>query len=232
MTTVRLSEVFGPTFQGEGPSTGQRAMFVRLAGCNLDCSWCDTPYTWDWRGKNGFAYDPATEVQTVDVEQVVATIHNLGRPGDLVVLTGGEPTIQSGAITALCEALAGDYRIEIETNGTLQPPPGLYRANVSPKLGSSEVGPKAERPAAIAAWAARAGTAWKFVAQGPTDLAAIADYVEAHHLEPRAVWVMPEGRDAGTILSRTQLLADLVLPLGFNLSTRLHVLTWGDTRAK
>ena len=49
-----VAEVFGPTFQGEGPSTGQRAGFVRLGRCNLDCSWCDTPYTWDWE-----RFDPA-----------------------------------------------------------------------------------------------------------------------------------------------------------------------------
>lgn len=42
-----VSEVFGPTHQGEGPHAGQLCAFVRLMGCNLSCSWCDTPYTWD-----------------------------------------------------------------------------------------------------------------------------------------------------------------------------------------
>ncbi len=42
-----VAEMFGPTVQGEGPSTGQHAMFIRLAGCHLSCSWCDTAY---WSG--------------------------------------------------------------------------------------------------------------------------------------------------------------------------------------
>ena len=51
--SLTVSEIFGPTFQGEGPFTGRAAVFLRLGRCNLDCKWCDTPYTWDWKGKNG-----------------------------------------------------------------------------------------------------------------------------------------------------------------------------------
>ena len=47
---LAVSEIFGPTHQGEGPSTGRLCGFVRLARCNLSCLWCDTPYTWDWGG--------------------------------------------------------------------------------------------------------------------------------------------------------------------------------------
>ena len=58
-----VSEVFGPTFQGEGPSSGQRAMFVRLGRCNLDCAFCDTAYTWDWT-----RYDPDAELRRRSVD--------------------------------------------------------------------------------------------------------------------------------------------------------------------
>src|SRR4029450_7825218 len=61
-----VSEVFGPTFQGEGPSVGRRAGFVRLGRCNLDCSWCDTPYTWDWE-----RHDPAVELRAGPGEGIV-----------------------------------------------------------------------------------------------------------------------------------------------------------------
>ena len=69
-----VSEVFGPTVQGEGPSCGRIATFVRLGRCDLRCSWCDTPYTWDWHGHNGVRYDPAQELERLDVLSVVARV--------------------------------------------------------------------------------------------------------------------------------------------------------------
>ena len=47
MDDLVVAEIFGPTWQGEGPSAGQVAAFVRLGLCNLTCAWCDTAYTWD-----------------------------------------------------------------------------------------------------------------------------------------------------------------------------------------
>jgi 7-carboxy-7-deazaguanine synthase len=63
-----VSEVFGPTIQGEGPHAGQRAAFVRLGGCNLTCTWCDTAYTWDAR-----RYDLRAELHRVPITRVQAT---------------------------------------------------------------------------------------------------------------------------------------------------------------
>ena len=64
-----VAEVFGPTFQGEGPSAGRRAMFLRLGRCNLDCAWCDTPYTWDWS-----RFDPAVELHRRTVDDVMSEL--------------------------------------------------------------------------------------------------------------------------------------------------------------
>ncbi|MGH3922689.1 MAG: 7-carboxy-7-deazaguanine synthase QueE, partial [Pseudonocardiaceae bacterium] len=62
-----IAEQFGPTFQGEGPSVGQQALFIRLSSCNLSCSWCDTPYTWDWT-----RFDPRVESRRVPAEDLLA----------------------------------------------------------------------------------------------------------------------------------------------------------------
>ena len=57
---LNVNEIFGPTIQGEGPHTGRLVGFLRLAGCNLACSWCDTPYSWDWT-----KYDKAEESKRI-----------------------------------------------------------------------------------------------------------------------------------------------------------------------
>ena len=89
--TLVVSEVFGPTLQGEGPSAGQRAGFVRLGRCSLSCSWCDTPYSWDWK-----RYDPAVELRELAVGEVAASIRAMDVP--MVVVTGGEPLLQQRVI--------------------------------------------------------------------------------------------------------------------------------------
>src|SRR5260370_42452272 len=72
---LAISEIFGPTFQGEGSSIGRYCYFLRLAGCNQHCAWCDTSYTWDWTGRNGIKYDPKEEVYKYSVEAVIDELY-------------------------------------------------------------------------------------------------------------------------------------------------------------
>ncbi|MEE1820962.1 7-carboxy-7-deazaguanine synthase QueE [Streptomyces sp. BE20] len=131
-----IADTFADTVQGEGPSTGVPALFIRTSGCNLACRpWCDTPYTWD-RAR----FDLSRERRRMSVEEVADWA--LERPERLAVITGGEPLMQQKAIVALAWRLsAGGKRVEIETNGTYPPCRELVDAgvhfNVSPKLGNS-----------------------------------------------------------------------------------------------
>jgi 7-cyano-7-deazaguanosine (preQ0) biosynthesis protein QueE len=227
--SLAVSEVFGPTVQGEGPTAGRRAGFVRLGRCNLDCSWCDTPYTWDWD-----RFDPAVEVTRTAVADVVARVEAMAV--DRVVVTGGEPLLQQRALVPLLVA-AGErgWAVEVETNGTIAPAPEVTARvaafNVSPKLANSGVpADKRIRPAALRALAATGKAAFKFVATGPADLDEIATLAAAHALAP--IWVMPEGTDAATVAARLAQLADGVVAHGWNLTPRLQVLAWGDQRGR
>lgn len=224
-----VAEVFGPTFQGEGPSVGRRAGFVRLGHCNLDCSWCDTPYTWDWD-----RYDPAHELRRESVGSVLARLEEMAP--EIVVVTGGEPLIQQLRLAPLLEGcVARGWVVEVETNGTIVPDDRIVglvgQWNVSPKLANSGITPdKRIRPDALAALGATGRAVFKFVVTGPADLDEVADVVGAAGLEP--VWIMPEGTDPVALLETARGLADPVLARGWNLTQRLHVLLWGDRRGR
>ena len=82
--TIPVSEQFGPTIQGEGPYAGRTVQFLRTGGCNLSCSWCDTPYTWD--GEN---YDLRAELHPKTVAQIVED----AIPDMIMVISGGEPLL-------------------------------------------------------------------------------------------------------------------------------------------
>lgn len=129
-----VSEVFGPTLQGEGPSAGRAATFLRVGMCNLACTWCDTSYTWDRT-----RHDLSQELRVVDVEDVLADL--LSRHAPLVVVTGGEPLLQRKPLAPLVRALVdAGRRVEFETSGTVEASPldaVVHRFVVSPKLANS-----------------------------------------------------------------------------------------------
>jgi len=231
--TIRVSEVFGPTFQGEGPSLGRRAAFVRLTDCNLDCSWCDTPYTWDWQGKNGVAFSRQDESTKRTVSDVVEQVAAMNVP--LAVVTGGEPLLRLDALDSLTSALrTAGMEVEVETNGTLDPVGvEVDRWNVSPKLSGSGVDPRRAIVFASLAALNATGRAWyKFVVTGRRDLDEVDLIVDAANLPRERVFVMPEGRTPTAIVEGVARLADDVIERGYNLTTRLHVLAWGDERGR
>jgi 7-carboxy-7-deazaguanine synthase len=221
-----VSEIFGPTWQGEGPLAGRRAGFVRLGRCNLTCSYCDTPYTWDWA-----RFDPAAELSDRTTDEILETLDAMAI--DMVVVTGGEPLLQQHHLVPLLEAIRSrGWRVEIETNGTLAPnfdAELVDQWNVSPKLANAGVERQhCYRPDVLRAFEATGRAVFKFVAVGLADLEEIAEIVDENGLG--AVWVMPEGTDAATVTTRLQALAPAVLARGWNLTPRLHILIWGNRR--
>ncbi|WP_170201926.1 7-carboxy-7-deazaguanine synthase QueE [Salinispora arenicola] len=224
-----VTEMFGPTVQGEGPSIGRRAVFVRLSGCHLSCSWCDTAYTWDTT-----RYNLDEHRRQAPVADILTWVRASG--ADMVVLTGGEPLLQQAALVNLAGPLyRSGIRVEVETSGTVAPSRRLLVSvtafNVSPKLANSGVAERARlRPPALGAMVASGKATFKFVAVGRRDLDEIAELERTYSLTP--IWVMPEGRTPDEVLRRARDLADDVISRGWNLSTRLHVLLWGDQRGR
>lgn len=230
-TTLPIAEVFGPTFQGEGPSSGKLASFVRLGGCNLTCHGCDTKFTWD-----ASQYDLRAELTQMTVDEIMAGLAF----APLVVITGGEPLMyqRREVFHQLVRAIIDrGSHIEIETNGTIAPDTRLTARpeiafNVSPKLdGPMSTDPTDRRivPAALAEFAARSRTLFKFVVATPEDVAAAVTIADQAGMPRRRVWVMPEGTKIVPMLDRARVIADTALAAGVNLTLRQHVLIWPKT---
>lgn len=115
-----VKEIFGPTLQGEGAHAGRACVFLRLAVCNLACTWCDTDFDADGAHKLS-ASAIAYALREIDVHG-----------SKLVIVTGGEPTLQFDA--ELAEALRGaGFAIHMESNGTRAPAAPVDWLTVSPK---------------------------------------------------------------------------------------------------
>jgi len=118
-----IHEVF-PSFQGEGILAGAPQVFIRLSGCNLSCSYCDTPGTrqrveictvYDWGGRRE---DHANPLEIAHAAQIVSSLWEPAMHS--VSLTGGEPLLQARELTHLLPLLKqGGMPVYLETNGTL-----------------------------------------------------------------------------------------------------------------
>lgn len=224
---LKVSEIFA-SIQGEGASAGEPATFLRLAGCNLHCVWCDTKYTWDWRN---FEYD--REVTRLSIAAVATRLNALA-PRRLVI-TGGEPLIQQAGIAVLLQSLGSEWTIEVETNGTFTPDAALLARidqwNVSPKLAHASdplaVRIKLETLQAFA----RAPNAWlKVVIQESNDLTELDQLLVQASWPKERILLMPQAASAADLEQRTPLISALALQRGVGTSPRLHVARWNGKR--
>jgi 7-carboxy-7-deazaguanine synthase len=219
LLTGRIAEVFF-SIQGEGATAGLPAVFVRLQGCSVGCRWCDTKYSWDPEaGRSG------------DVPSILGEIAVF--PCRRVVVTGGEP-LESALLPPLLAALHGAHHvIEVETSGTLTPPPGAplpIQWNVSVKLAGSGVAEaKRINPAAIRAFLDR-GAWWKFVVSEPADVAEVLRLAERFALPRERILLQPEGMRREELAERSPWVVEACKLHGFRFSPRLHVEIWGARR--
>ena len=228
-TTPGEPEIFA-SLQGEGPSAGRPSVFVRLSNCNLACTWCDTAYTWRFSGPGAFE----RKANQVTLSEVETAARILALNGDRLVVTGGEPLLQSPALARLL-ALLPAMHVEIETNGTVAPPPAfdalIHQYNVSPKLAHSGNPAKlALIPERLNAFAADPRAFFKFVIATPGDIAEVLALAATYAIPRERLFVMPEGTASATLQTRTRWLADICVREGLRLTDRLHIHLYGDTR--
>lgn len=221
-----VSEMFD-SLQGEGPSLGMPCSFLRLAGCNLTCTWCDTDYSWNWR-----KYRVRDETVTHSIDSLVARFAKTKR----LVITGGEPLLQQRALAALLSDLPTTLSVEVETNGTVVPSAELLlrvnQWNVSPKLAHCG-DPEQRRIVPTALELLRSsGRAWLklVVSDLAADLREVDWLVDATNWPRDRVFLMPQCRTAEELQSATPPLVDTCIKSGYGFTSRLHLQVWSGKR--
>lgn len=226
---MKISEVFY-SVQGEGMLTGVPSVFVRTSGCNLRCTWCDTPYT-SW----------APEGVDMSVADIVAEARHHPAAGHAVV-TGGEPMIQP-AIVELTQLLRdAGLHITIETAGTVWAPVVCDLMSISPKLANSTPVEREEgrwaamherlrqQPDVLRRLMAEYGYQLKFVVAAREDMEEVERLIDSVDADRSRVVLMPEGIDVATLSERGRWLVEICKERGYRFSPRLHVMLWGNRR--
>jgi 7-carboxy-7-deazaguanine synthase len=214
---LRVSEIF-TSIQGEGPSVGTPSVFVRLQGCAVGCTWCDTKYSWD-----------ARRGDELTLEALLRRVEDAGTQN--VVVTGGEP-LEHVALVPLVSGLSSlALRVEVETAGTQVPPPlPVDQWNVSLKLAHSGVALERRlRPEAIERFR-ELGAWFKFVVGDERDLDEVLAIQARHRLASERIVLMPLGMLREEQQARMPRVVDWCRRHGFRFSPRLHILIWGPRR--
>jgi 7-carboxy-7-deazaguanine synthase len=221
---LRIAELFY-SLQGEGALVGVPSFFIRTSGCNLRCSWCDTPYT-SWH----------PEGVDLTLQQILDAVN--AYPARHVVVTGGEPMI-APEIVPLTERLrAAGKHITIETAGTVFQPVACDLMSISPKLSNSTPeGSWAARherlriqPDVLGELTRRYEYQLKFVIQRAEDLDEVRELAALLQADREHIILMPEGTDAERLRERALWLAEICKQEGFRFSPRLHVDLYGNRR--
>jgi organic radical activating enzyme len=193
---------------------------------------CDTKYTWDWE-----THDRPTEVLEWPEETALTRIMELASDSiKNVVITGGEPLLQQTSLERICTELqTRRFRVEVETNGTIEPSSALASTvdqwNVSPKLENSGNRKTARLRTGPLTWfGSQPNSFFKFVVAEPADLDEIEALARQFSIPAERTVLMPEGTDAAALNARSAWLAEECRKRGFRFSTRLHVLLWGSKR--
>lgn len=227
-----IAELFY-SLQGEGELTGVPSVFVRTSGCNLRCTWCDTPYA---------SWDP--EGVPRSVTQILAEIEDHPQARH-VVLTGGEPMIAKDIHALAANIRATGRHITIETAATVAPG-GIAcdLASLSPKLLNSAPDPIAHggwrqkheatrwQPEVVRAWIDAYPYQFKFVVARPEDVDELEHMLAALHREiPRhKVLLMPEAVSLDGLRGRAAWLGELCKARGYRYAHRLQIELYGHRR--
>jgi len=227
MARLPVVELFGPTLQGEGSVIGRKTLFLRLAGCDYRCLWCDSAFT--WRG------DVREHAEPLTPEQILSRLQALDAHCRELTITGGNPALYDCGPLVRLLGDAG-YRRHVETQGSV-PAPWLALVDsvaISPKPPSSGMATDWERLRQTVS-----------LARSPELKVVVFDRVDYEYARlvherfpdlPLTLQVgnLPQRDDAAALLQRLRQISAWVLDdqgmQGVRVLPQLHVLLWGNRR--
>ena len=213
----------------------------------------NTPYTWLWEGttfkyKNDIRYNPCKEITEMTFDEVMTKIKSLtdkrgwlsstGYTINHIVITGGEPLLHLKNYDLfkklLITLVTYRFHIEIETNGTIQPPDDItkivHQFNVSPKLSSFFDTSKSIKLDVLKYFVNTKKAYFKFVVSDKKDIDEILKLQQDCNIPSDKILLMPEGISDEEICKKSQDIVNLCMDRGFRFCNRLHVWIWGGTK--
>jgi 7-carboxy-7-deazaguanine synthase len=226
---MKISEIFY-SIQGEGKLAGVPSAFIRTAGCNLRCAWCDSPYA-SW----------APEGAELSVGAILERLSDY--PTKYAVVTGGEPLIAPGVEDLTHRLKDAGYHVTIETAATVWKDVACDLASISPKLANStprerDGGRFAESHErdrinldVIRRFMDFPDYQLKFVVERPEDLAEMDELLaRIGTYDPLSVLLMPQAVTVEEIAERSGWIIDLCKQRGFRYCPRLQISLYGNVR--
>lgn len=226
--TIRIGEIF-LSFQGEGSTIGALSIFIRVTGCTLDCSWCDSVEVWKTKGVEYTPKDLYTYIST--------TYREAFEHGAHLILTGGSPLRQDKGLTAFLKefSILGRY-IEVETEGVLLPSSDIdamiSRYNVSPKLANSGMAKEKRYNPQVLKWhthKSQRRSIFKFVVESKTDVIEVTDIQMDIGIPSDRIWLMPLVSTIEDHNKMAPLVAEWAKENNYNFSPRLQIVLWNRT---
>ncbi len=238
MPKIKLCEVF-KSIQGEGPNTGIPSIFIRFFGCNLQCTWCDTKYSW---------HPNFAEYKEFNLEEIIKKILDFGDVQN-IVFTGGEPSLFQKEIKLIVDKLLGCHSrvggnpgqkiliskkdtprhvptFELETNGSFPIEDNFWNTiNISPKLKNS-----GNKKYKIRANNFPEKTFWKFVIESEKDLEEIFEIQKEYNISNEKIYLMPQAQTKKEIEKKSQEILELCVKYNFRFSSRLHIWIFDDKK--
>lgn len=225
---LAIAEMFSDTIQGEGPNAGIPSTFIRLQGCTLRCTWCDTLDVWPHGNEYNFS----------EIFKMFEDIHLIKRfeQGQHLILTGGSPLKQQMRLMNFLVEFKRRYGfkpyVEVENEAVLMPHEFFEHHidwwNNSPKLANSGMREKVRiRPEVLKHMGNLPNSTFKFVVTKDEDWDEIdRDFIQTGFITKDKIVLMPEGQTQDELLKTRGLTADLSIKHGVRFMDRLHVIIW------